>query len=113
MRISDWSSDVCSSDLYTSGTTGQPKGALGTHRNLVTNILSGGFSAARSFLRRGEAVPEPQPRTGLTVIPMFHVTACSAGLMGTMAGGSTTIFMRKWDPVQAIDRKSTRLNSSH
>src|SRR3546814_13330575 len=68
----------------------------------MSNILSGGFSAARSFLRRGEPVPEPQPRTSLTVIPMFHVTACSAGLMGTMAGGSTTIFMRRWDPVQAM-----------
>src|SRR3546814_345436 len=34
---------------------------------------------------------------------MFHVTACSAGLMGTMAGGSTTIFMRRWDPVQAME----------
>ena len=89
--------------FYTSGTTGNPKGALGTHRNLMTNIMSAGFSAARSFLRRGEAIPDPQPRTILTVIPMFHVTACSAGLMGTMAAGSTTIYMRKWDPVRAME----------
>jgi acyl-CoA synthetase (AMP-forming)/AMP-acid ligase II len=89
--------------FYTSGTTGNPKGALGTHRNLMTNIMSGGFAAARSFLRRGEAIPDPTPRTTLTVIPMFHVTACSAGLMGTMAGGSTMIFMRKWEPVQAME----------
>jgi len=89
--------------FYTSGTTGNPKGALGTHRNLLTNILSGGFAAARSFVRRGEPIPEPIPRTSLTVIPMFHVTACSAGMMGTMAGGSTTIFMRKWDAVKAME----------
>ena len=89
--------------FYTSGTTGNPKGALGTHRNLMSNILSGGFSAARSFLRRGEAIPDPQPRTTLTVIPMFHVTACSASLMGSMAAGNTTIFMRKWDVVQAME----------
>lgn len=88
--------------FYTSGTTGHPKGALGTHRNLMSNILSGGFSAARNFLRRGEPVPEPQPRTALTVIPMFHVTACSASLMGSMAAGHTTIFMRKWDAEQAM-----------
>src|SRR3546814_7726827 len=73
----DLDSDDEATIFYTSGTTGSPKGALGTHRNLVTNILSGGFSAARSFLRRGEPVPEPQPRTSLTVIPMFHVTARS------------------------------------
>ena len=65
--------------FYTSGTTGRPKGALGTHRNLMSNILSGGYAAARSLLRRGEAVPPPSPRTVLTVIPLFHVTACSAG----------------------------------
>ncbi|THD35218.1 MAG: long-chain fatty acid--CoA ligase [Sphingomonas sp.] len=89
--------------FYTSGTTGSPKGALGTHRNMMTNIMSAGFSSARSFLRRGEAIPDPTPRTSLTVIPMFHVTACSAGLMGMMASGGTSIFMRKWEPVQAME----------
>ena len=89
--------------FYTSGTTGAPKGALGTHRNLMTNIMSGGYAAARSFLRRGEPIPEPQPRTALTVIPLFHVTACSAGLMGTVAGGSTSVYMRKWDPIRAME----------
>ena len=89
--------------FYTSGTTGAPKGALGTHRNMMSNIMSGGYSGARSFLRRGEPVPEPQPRTSLTVIPLFHVTACSAGLMGSIAGGSTNIYMRKWDPIRAME----------
>jgi acyl-CoA synthetase (AMP-forming)/AMP-acid ligase II len=88
--------------LYTSGTTGQPKGALGTHRNLTTNILSVGYSNARAALRRGEAPPEPQPRTALMVIPLFHCTALSAMLMGTMVAGHTIIFMRKWDPLEAM-----------
>ncbi|WOF45476.1 acyl--CoA ligase [Sphingopyxis indica] len=89
--------------FYTSGTTGNPKGALGTHRNLVTNVLSGGFSSARSALRRGDPLPEPAPRTMLTVIPMFHVTACSAMLMSAMTIGHTTVFMRKWEPVRAME----------
>jgi len=89
--------------FYTSGTTGAPKGALGTHRNLMTNILSGGYNAARSYLRRGEMPPPPEPRVALLVIPLFHVTACSASLMGTLVTGSTLIFMRKWDPVQAME----------
>jgi acyl-CoA synthetase (AMP-forming)/AMP-acid ligase II len=96
-------SDDDATIFYTSGTTGNPKGALGTHRNLVTNIMSGGFGAARSYIRRGEAIPEPTPRVGLTVIPLFHVTACSASLMGTLASGSTLVFMRKWEPVQAME----------
>ncbi|WP_107045379.1 class I adenylate-forming enzyme family protein [Sphingomonas sp. STIS6.2] len=89
--------------FYTSGTTGAPKGALGTHRNMMSNILTGGYSGARSALRRGEAPPEPTPRVTLTVIPLFHVTACSAGMMGVIATGSTMIFMRKWDTVRAME----------
>ncbi len=89
--------------FYTSGTTGNPKGALGTHRNILTNILSAGYASARAALRRGDSVPEAQPRTGLMVIPLFHVSACSASLMGSMAIGHTTIFMRKWDPLEALE----------
>ena len=88
--------------FYTSGTTGKPKGALGTHRNLTTNILSTGYVTARAALRRGETPPEASPRTGLMVIPLFHVTACSASLMSSMVAGNTTIFMRKWDVVEAM-----------
>ena len=88
--------------FYTSGTTGAPKGALGTHRNLMTNIMSAGYGGARAYLRRGAPIPEPEPRVMLTVIPLFHVTACSATLMGVIAGGSTMIYMRKWDPVRAM-----------
>ncbi|MCU6452514.1 acyl--CoA ligase [Sphingomonas sp. A2-49] len=89
--------------FYTSGTTGAPKGALGTHRNFMTNILSSGYTAARAYLRRGETPPEPTPRVTLTVIPMFHVTACSAGMMGAIATGSTMVFLRKWDATRALE----------
>jgi len=89
--------------FYTSGTTGNPKGALGTHRNLASNIFSSANTAARGFLRRGEVPPDPTPKTLLTVIPLFHVTACSSGLMGAVAAGHTVIFMRKWDAVQAME----------
>ena len=89
--------------FYTSGTTGAPKGALGTHRNFMTNIMSSGYTAARAYLRRGETPPEPTPRVSLTVIPMFHVTACSAGMMGSIASGSTMVFLRKWDATRALE----------
>ncbi|MEX0342520.1 MAG: class I adenylate-forming enzyme family protein, partial [Erythrobacter sp.] len=98
--------------FYTSGTTGQPKGALGTHRNLCTNILSSGFNGAFAALRRGEVPPEPVQKVGLTVIPLFHVTACSAGLMGYVVAGHTLVFMHKWDPVKAfqlIEREKVNL----
>ena len=100
----DLSPDDDATIFYTSGTTGHPKGALGTHRNLTTNILSGGFAGARAMLRRGEVPPAaPEPKTMLTVIPLFHVTACSATMMGAIASGSTLVFMRKWDTVRAME----------
>lgn len=89
--------------FYTSGTTGNPKGALGTHRNLLTNIVSSAYNGARTFLRRGEAPPEPTPKVLLTVIPLFHVTACSAMLMGAVAAGHRLVFMHKWDTVRAFE----------
>ncbi|WP_423143140.1 class I adenylate-forming enzyme family protein [Parablastomonas sp. CN1-191] len=88
--------------FYTSGTTGHPKGALGTHRNLVTNILSTAYGAARGALRRGEAPAAPARKVGLMVIPLFHVTACSASLMGVVAAGHTLVFMRRWDAGEAL-----------
>lgn len=89
--------------FYTSGTTGNPKGALGTHRNICTNILSSGYSAARAMLRRGEMPPAVIPhKIGLLVIPLFHVTACSAALMGGIATGQTVVFMRRWDADKAM-----------
>ncbi|WP_245942278.1 class I adenylate-forming enzyme family protein [Sphingomonas gilva] len=89
--------------LYTSGTTGKPKGALGTHRNFMTNIFSSAYVAARTLLRRGEPIPDPVQKVGLTVIPLFHATALSAGLMGAMAAGHTSIYMRKWDVIRAFE----------
>lgn len=99
--------------FYTSGTTGHPKGALLSHRNLMTNILSSAYCAARTVLRRGEALPEPQPKTTLLVIPLFHVTACSAVLMGTIASGSTMVMMHKWDTIRAFELiEAERINST-
>lgn len=88
--------------FYTSGTTGSPKGALGTHRNLATNIISSAYTATRAVLRRGEVPPTPTPKVALLVIPLFHVTACSAMMMVTIATGSTLVFMRKWEPEEAM-----------
>ena len=104
--------DADATIFYTSGTTGHPKGAVGTHRSMLTNIGSTGWAGARAALRRGEEPPEPTPKVLLVVIPLFHVTACSATLMGAMVGGHTMVFMRRWEPVEAfglIERERVNL----
>jgi long-chain acyl-CoA synthetase len=99
--------------LYTSGTTGRPKGALGAHRNMTSNIGAGGISAARNFLRAGEPLPEADPhklpqRVTLLVVPFFHATGLSATLGPTMNSGGKIVLMRRWDAepaMQLIERE--------
>jgi long-chain acyl-CoA synthetase len=93
--------------FYTSGTTGKPKGAIGTHRNINSNIMAAGSVAARAFLRRGETPPAPDPdapqRCILLSVPFFHATGCFAILNPTLMSGGKIVMMRRWDPVRAFE----------
>jgi long-chain acyl-CoA synthetase len=92
--------------FYTSGTTGRPKGALGTHRNICCNILSSGFSGARSYLRRGEMPPAPDPagpqKATLLSVPFFHATGCHAILNPSLIGGARIVMQRRFDAGEAL-----------
>lgn len=92
--------------FYTSGTTGKPKGALGTHRNIVSNIMASGLSGARTYLRRGEMPPAPDlaaPQKGMLLsVPFFHATGCHAVLSPALFAGAKLVMMRKWDPEIAM-----------
>lgn len=88
--------------FYTSGTTGRPKGALGTHRSSMSNVLATAYAGAFAALRRGEPVPEPHPRASLLPIPLFHVTACNARMLSSLHVGHTMVLMNRWDPLEAL-----------
>jgi long-chain acyl-CoA synthetase len=77
--------------FYTSGTTGVAKGAMHTHRSLVTSALH--FMAAWPFDRQTR---------WLVASPMFH----TGGVIGTLAtvwGGGTHVIMPKFSPGLALD----------
>ncbi len=99
-------SDDDATIFYTSGTTGRPKGALGTHRNICSNIMSGAFSGARSFLRRGEMPPAPDPagpqKSTLLSVPFFHATGCHAILNPALVTGAKLVMQRKFDAGEAL-----------
>jgi len=98
--------------FYTSGTTGKPKGALGTHRNIVTNLLNMGVAPVRTALRRGE-IPQPPdpsaPKKGfLLSVPLFHATGCHSILVPNLVQGNKLCMMFKWEPelaMQLIERE--------
>jgi long-chain acyl-CoA synthetase len=93
--------------FYTSGTTGKPKGALATQRAVNSNIMTAAAAGARSFLRRGEAPPAPDPsapqRSSLISVPFFHVTGCFAVLNPSLFSGAKLVMMYKWDVVRAFE----------
>src|SRR5947207_3433734 len=79
--------------FYTSGTTGRPKGALGTHRNICGNLMSLAFVAARGGLQaKGPDAGLPVPGGGrqnasLLSVPFFHATGCHSMLVANTAFG--------------------------
>jgi len=92
--------------FYTSGTTGKPKGALGTHRNICTNLTSLAFAQARGALRSGASFPPPADRpqpAQLISVPFFHATGCHSILAANTAFGGKLVMMYKWDPERAIE----------
>lgn len=92
--------------FYTSGTTGRPKGALGTHRNICCNIMASACSQARSYLRRGEQPPAADPhapqKATLLSVPFFHATGCHAVLNPSLVAGAKLVLMKKWDVAEAM-----------
>jgi long-chain acyl-CoA synthetase len=103
--------------LYTSGTTGRPKGALGTHRNVLTNVISIAFNNARATIRRGDPLPVPDPdapqRVNLLPVPLFHVTGTNSMLIPTVMAGAKLVLMHKWNPERFLELvEAERVNST-
>jgi long-chain acyl-CoA synthetase len=92
--------------LYTSGTTGFPKGALGTHRNYITNIWNGLFGVALAMKMNGVVSPPadtPKPQvTGFSTFPYFHIAGL-CGMIGGTYNGNAIVAQYKWDPVEAME----------
>ncbi len=97
--------DTDATIMYTSGTTGRPKGALASHRAIISNMFNSMTCQARMFLRRGEQPPEPDPneqRSTLLAIPFFHATGAFAILIPAVLQGNKIVSMYKWDADKAL-----------
>lgn len=89
--------------MYTSGTTGFPKGAVSTHRAVLSSLFSFAARAAVGALVDGvEPDPEEQ-KAFILCVPLFHVTGLVPVMMGSFVGGANLVMMHKWDPDRALE----------
>ncbi|MGW0070206.1 class I adenylate-forming enzyme family protein, partial [Streptosporangium sandarakinum] len=91
--------------FYTSGTTGRPKGALGSHRNLGQSPMTVAYGMMRSLARAGKDPAEAAGRRRVTLltVPLFHVTGCFAVMTTTMFTGGGLVLMYRWDAGRALE----------
>ena len=92
--------------FYTSGTTGKPKGAVGTHRNAVTNLMNLFFIGQRATLRFGTGNLDSEgksiPNASLLNVPLFHATGCLATMLVSTAAGGKLVMMHHFDAGKAL-----------
>ncbi len=92
--------------FYTSGTTGHPKGALGTHRNATTNIMNLFFRGQIASLRAGaepvESTAAVPQSSNLLNVPLFHATGCLAVMTTSTAAGAKIVMMHHFDARLAL-----------
>jgi long-chain acyl-CoA synthetase len=93
--------------LYTSGTTGHPKGAVSTHRAVLSGLLAFGARSQVTALMEPEKAADdggPKDRTCyILVVPLFHATGLIPVMLGTTASGAKLVMMYRWDPERALE----------
>jgi long-chain acyl-CoA synthetase len=93
--------------LYTSGTTGRAKGALISHRALITFLASAIFSGFRMMIMEAESgkslSSSSLPNCGLFSAPLFHLSGLFTGVITSLAVGMKTVWtLGRFEPEKIL-----------
>jgi long-chain acyl-CoA synthetase len=103
MPAVDVAPDDYATIMYTSGSTGHPKGALSSHRGILSALYSWMLMGVATKLVAGSEAPaDKYPPAGLLTIPLFHCTASHSAFMLSVMIGRKLVIMHKWDPQEAL-----------
>jgi long-chain acyl-CoA synthetase len=89
--------------LYTSGTTGHPKGAVSTHRAVLSALVAFACRTAINRMMYPPSEPPAHPTSFILVVPLFHVTGLVPVMLSCFAGGFKLVMMYKWSPERALE----------
>ena len=89
--------------VYTSGSTGNPKGVVLTHRGCISTLMSWAFTAGILKEVNGGVSPFGDDPGILLAIPLFHVTGSHSIFMLSYLVGRRIVMMYRWDPSEACE----------
>jgi long-chain acyl-CoA synthetase len=91
--------------FYTSGTTGRPKGAISTHRSMISNLQNTIYNGVAGAMTGGGAIPQgPSQAVALFTSPLFHVSGCHSTLVvGLLAGLKLIMIEGRFEPQKALE----------
>ena len=89
--------------MYTSGTTGRPKGAVGTNRNIGNHLMNMMWAATTNAPTAAEPGASPVPTATLLTFPLFHVGGLHSFLIPYTAAGGKIVLLYRWDVATALD----------